>query len=211
MEVLIIIPVLAAFFAPMVFIGRWILTPIDWAAKSRKAPVRFSIGDFLCLFLALQLPLTAAYQFIDEEERRPFWLFTIVSWVVAPTIWYACARALSKAGVMNGRHRFIFLGLIMPAVYYGLIPFTVLTMFGVFGLFLGNELGFQRNAWLVLVWLALASAYFVSGVFSRWMLRQVHPAHDVSISHFELLAEEGSALSPALMDGSHRECDPAVG
>jgi hypothetical protein len=211
MEALIIIPVFAAIFAPIVFIGRWILTPIDRAAKLRIAPVRFSIGDFLCLFLALQLPLTAAYQIIDEEDRGPFWLFTIVSWIVAPTIWYACARALSKAGVMNGRHRFVFLGLIMPAVYYGLIPFTVLTVFGVVGLFLGNELGFQRNAWLVVSWLALASVYFFSGVFSRWMLLHVRPGNEVSISHFQTVAEEEPSLSPTLMDRSNRECDPAVG
>src|SRR5262245_34409327 len=126
-QVFLLIPMLAVIFAPIWFIGRWILAPIDQAGKSRKAPVRFSIGDFLCLFLALQLPLTGAYQFIDKEDRGPFWMVTFISWIVAPTIWWACARALSKAGVVNGRHRFVFLGLIMPAVYYGLIPFILLS------------------------------------------------------------------------------------
>ena len=48
--------------APIIWISRQILAPIDRAAKFRKAPVRFSIGDFLCLFLAIQIPLAAVHR-----------------------------------------------------------------------------------------------------------------------------------------------------
>ncbi len=47
---------IAAAIAPLIWVARTILAPIDRAAKFRVAPVSFSIGDFLCLFLAIQLP-----------------------------------------------------------------------------------------------------------------------------------------------------------
>jgi hypothetical protein len=197
MEVLIFIFVLAAIFTPIVFIGRWILAPIDRAAKSRKAPVRFSIGDFLCLFLAIQLPLAAVCGLPDEERRGPFWTFTIIAWIVAPTIWWACARALSKAGVLNGRHRFIFLGLVMPAVYYGLIPFIVLSELGAIAILLDDEFQFDRTAlWLTLVWLALASVYVLGGLFTRRMLQQAHGMAGVEIVAGEAVSNVQSALPP---------------
>jgi hypothetical protein len=161
---------IAAMFGPLAFVARWILSPIDRAAKFRKAPVRFSIGDFLCLFLAVQIPLTAIYRFVREGSEGAFWVFTIITWLVAPLIWFAAARALSKAGVTNGWHRFVCLGLIMPLVYYGLIPFTVigLSFFGV--LFDDPSMPY---VWLLPVWFTLAILFYVSGVFVRGMLQQV--------------------------------------
>src|SRR6476661_7003679 len=111
---------------PIFLIARQILAPIDRAAKFRKAPVRFSIGDFMCLFLAIQMPLAGAHRFLGQDTMEAYWTFTIVTWLVAPVIWYAGARTLSKAQVTTNSHRFVFLGLIMPLVYYGLVPFTVL-------------------------------------------------------------------------------------
>ena len=55
--------------APVVWIARRILAPIDRAAKFRKAAVRFSIGDFLCLFLAIQIPLAAVHRFIGKRHH----------------------------------------------------------------------------------------------------------------------------------------------
>ncbi len=103
----------------------WILSPIDQRRKSRKIPVRFSIGDFLCLFVILQPPLLASRflstRFVNEVEQRSFWTMTIIIWIIAPLIWFTCARALTRAEILNGLHRSVFLGLIVPLVYYGLI------------------------------------------------------------------------------------------
>jgi TRAP-type C4-dicarboxylate transport system permease large subunit len=88
---------IALSLAPIVWIARRILAPIDRAAKFRQAPVRFSIGDFLCLFLAIQIPLAGAHRFIGEETMEYYWTFTIVTWLVAPVIWFVGARTLSKA------------------------------------------------------------------------------------------------------------------
>ena len=193
---------LAVIFTPVVLIGRWILGPIDRAARFRQAPVRFSIGDFLCLFLAVQLPLTAAYQFVDEEDRGLFWVFSVSSWIIAPIIWWACARALSRAGVVNGRHRFIFLGLVMPVVYYGLLPFVLLAVIGVFALLAGGAGGrnqFDRYAyWLAPVWLMLAVVLFLCGLLTRWMMRQTNRGLNVECEDGESHPSVESELPAAL-------------
>ena len=164
---------LVALITPVFLIGKWILSPIDRAARFRNAPARFSLGDFLCLFLAVQLPLTAIYRLVEEDEKRLFWLFTVMTWIGAPLIWIACARTLSKAGVDNSKHRFVFIGLIMPFVYYGLVPFALLTLAGVASLFVDNvpSIGLRTGV-MALGWLLLAVVFFLSGLFTRRMLIQ---------------------------------------
>jgi hypothetical protein len=177
MEAILTLVVIAfLFLLPIIVVGRWILGPIDRAAKFREAPVRFSIGDFLCLFLAVQLPLTAIYQLVGKEERPLFWLFTIITWVIAPVIWFACARALSKAGVSQGKHRFLFLGLVMPLVYYGLVPFIFMSIAAVTVLTTRGPLYVFGQAvwvgWFVLAWFVLAVVFYVCGQYTRWIVRQ---------------------------------------
>jgi hypothetical protein len=166
-------------FVPIVLIGRWILGPIDRAARSREAPVRFSIGDFLCLFLAVQIPLTVIYQFVGEDERPLYWLFTIITWIMAPIIWFACARALSKAGVTANKHRVVFLGLVMPVVYYALVPFVILTIFGVGSLMTESAADTRQTAWLVAAWLALVGMFFACGLFTRWIVSHALPSEPI--------------------------------
>jgi hypothetical protein len=154
---------------PLVFIGWWILAPIDRAAKFRTAPMRFSVGDFLCLFLAIQIPLAFVYRFVGEDVSAYYWVLTILTWAIAPIIWIACGHTLSKAGITTSVHRFVFLGLIMPLVYYGLIPFTLLGLSFLAALFDPANVPFQ---WIGPAWLILAMLFFVSGLFVRKMLQQ---------------------------------------
>jgi hypothetical protein len=181
--------------APLIWIARRILSPIDRAAKFREAPVRFSIGDFLCLFLAIQIPLAAVYQFMGETTIQAYWTFTIVTWLVAPVIWFAGARALSKAQVTTSSHRFVFLGLIMPLVYYGLVPFTLLGF-----AFLGPLVSETNTPFrgLVLAWCVLAILFFVSGRYVKWMLQQVRSS-EPPISDRE---HENELFRAAMLDTS---------
>ena len=170
----IVVVGIALSLAPIVWIARRILAPIDSAAKFRQAPVRFSIGDFLCLFLAIQIPLAGAHRFIGEETVEFYWTFTIVTWLVAPVIWFVGARTLSKAQVTTNSHRFVFLGLIMPLVYYGLIPFTLLGL-----AFLAPLVGSPTTPfrWILPTWFILATLFFLSGRFVQRMLQQVPGAN----------------------------------
>jgi hypothetical protein len=157
--------------------------------------VRFSIGDFLCLFLAIQIPLAAVHGFLGPETMEAYWAFTIITWLVAPIIWYAGGQTLSKAQVTTGSHRFIFLGLIMPLVYYGLVPFTVLGL-----AFLAPLLGHTPTQfrWMLLAWIVLASLFFISGRFVRWMLQQV-PSDEPPISDRQ---HENELFGAAMLDTS---------
>lgn len=181
--------------APIIWLARHILAPIDRAAKFRKAPVRFSIGDFLCLFLAIQIPLAAVHRFMGPDTMEAYWTFTIITWLVAPIIWYAGGQTLSRAQVTTSSHRFVFLGLIMPLVYYGLVPFTVLGL-----AFLAPLLGHVPAQFRLqlLVWSVLAVLFFVSGRFVRWMLQQVESS-ELSISDRQ---HEDKLLRAAMLDTS---------
>jgi hypothetical protein len=181
--------------APLIWIARWILSPIDRAGKFHKAAVRFSIGDFLCLFLAIQIPLAAIHRFVGEDSTGTYWAFTIITWLLAPLIWFAGARALSKAQVIKSSHRFIFLGLIMPLVYYGLIPFTLLGLAFLAPLAGDNNSPFR---WLVPAWFVLAVLFFVSGRYVQWMLQQVQTS-EPPISDRE---HENELLRAAMSDTS---------
>lgn len=174
MEFVIFAIALALFVLGVVGIGKWILGPIDRAAKLRNAPVRFSIADFLCLFIVVQIPLAAAFQFSQEEETAAFyWLLTAITWIIAPVIWLAATRALSKAGVSAGRHRLMFMGLIVPIAYYGLIPFVIMSMAGPVAIFTNEWPRIDGFHWYIVVWLLLGVLLYLSGLFTQWLVRQV--------------------------------------
>jgi len=192
---LIVAAGIALALAPITWIARKILAPIDRAAKFRKAPVRFSIGDFLCLFLAIQIPLAAVHGFLGPETMDAYWAFTVITWLVAPIIWYFGGQTLSRAQVNASSHRFVFLGLIMPLVYYGLVPFTALGL-----AFLAPLLGYTptRFGWMPLAWIVLASLFFISARFVHWMLHQV-ASDEQPISDPQ---HESELFRPAMLDTS---------
>jgi hypothetical protein len=193
---------IALALAPLIWIARRILSPIDRAAKFRQAPVRFSLGDFLCLFLAIQIPLAAVYRFMGEATIGAYWTFTVITWLVAPVIWYAGARTLSKAQVTTNAHRFVFLGLIMPLVYYGLVPFTLLGLS-----FLAPLLGHTppQFRWMLFAWFVLSILFFISGRFVRWMLQQVESTQKLIRER----QQEDELFRTAMLDTSSAE--PAHG
>jgi hypothetical protein len=161
---------LVAIFGPSIFAARWILAPIDRAAKSRQAPARFSMGDFLCLFVIIQIPLAAVYRLNDDrDETQALWFPMVIVWLLGTVIWYMGSRTLSKAGVWHTGMRFIYLGLILPLVYYGLLPFTFLSVAGC-GIFFSD----RPIDWIttrgVAIWLLLGVLFGLSAWFTRWML-----------------------------------------
>lgn len=110
--------------------GIWILYPVDYVGRSRKFPTKFSLADFLCLFVTVQLPLSAVAWFqsrysgsLDFYEVQ--WLLVALAWILGPVIWLTAASAISRAGVYHGLPRVLFMGIIVPIVYYGLVPFAV--------------------------------------------------------------------------------------
>jgi hypothetical protein len=172
-KLVVVLAGLATLFGPLACIAIWILAPIDRVAKSRKAPVRFSIGDFLCLFVMIQVPLAGVYQLNNDDNSSSLWIATLAAWTLGVVIWYAGARTLSKAGVCRSGHRFVYLGLILPVVYYGLLPYTFLSWWLIFAPddYPAFE-GFTFGLWTTLTWWVLTVLYLLSAMFTRWMLKQ---------------------------------------
>jgi hypothetical protein len=124
------------------------------------------------LFLAIQIPLAIIYRFVDSDESQFYWLFTIATWIVGPVMWVTGARTLSKAGIEASGQRFVFLGLIMPIVYYGLLPFTILGI-RIALMLCGAESLSQFAFWMFATWGALAGLLALSAMFTARMMRQL--------------------------------------
>lgn len=179
-------------FVGLIFViawmGKWILGPIDRAAKLRQAPARVSIGDLLCLFVVVQLPLSLVSQLRGHQDTEVhFWILTVLAWVVAPIIWIACALALSRAGITSGKHRFAFMGLVLPVVYYGLIPFMVLSLIGVLACLFEGRLDLTRNWPWVIGWASLGLALFASGRYTNWLVRDLDQPLEIDANTIEPL------------------------
>jgi hypothetical protein len=165
---------LLATYLALTWTVRRILRPIDQAAKARNAPFRFSIGDFLCLFWFVQLPLAFVFQLDTEETALFYWALTVTIWAVAPLVWFTCATALSKAGISTGKHRIIVLALVVPLVYYGLFPFIGLSWVGAVSLALNGPQPVLQNFAAVALWFGIAIGLVVSGFYSPWVVREVN-------------------------------------
>jgi hypothetical protein len=170
----------AGLLVAIYFAGRWILGPIDRAAKARKVPARITLADILCLFLVVQLPMTLASSFRVEETEAYFWIFMILAWVIAPVIWISCAMTLSRAGISSGKARLLFMGLVLPIVYYGLTPFAVTTLIGVTWLMLGEGGERFRTPWIVAAWAFTAAALVGCGIYTNRLARQLEDSAPVA-------------------------------
>ncbi len=180
-----LVGILLILICPLMWTVHQILRPVDRAARERNLPFRFSLGDFLCLFWVVQLPLAFVYQLGgdrsgdgpgDEEVDQFYWILTAAVWAVAPLAWFTVARALSKAGVSAGLHRMIFLGVVLPTVYYGLFPFIGLSITVLVGL---SEEGRQyvlENKILSSLWILLGGSLIACGFYSPWMIRRAGDA-----------------------------------
>lgn len=155
--------------------AHWIIRPLDQRAKQRKADAHFSIADFFCLFIALQAPLAliAFYQNDDPYARGFFNTLTVLAWIIGPIIWVACSRTLSKAEVTTGSLRILFLGVVLPIVFYGLFPFCLGPVLAVLATVRNDGLLMFLWDWQVITgWSLLGVALIASGLTVRWILHR---------------------------------------
>jgi hypothetical protein len=169
----IVFGVILATALPLVWTVQRILRPVDRAAKQRNLPFRFSLGDFLCLFWVVQLPLAFVFQIEGEETATYYWTLMLLVWAIAPLVWITCARALSKAGITAGKHRIIFLAIVVPTVYYGLFPFIGMSLAGVVNSAIKGPQFLLQHGSAAAWWVVLVVALVVCGFYSPWMIRQV--------------------------------------
>jgi len=155
--------------------GRWILGPIDRAARRRISAPRITISDCLCLFVAVQLPLAFIRRIRSDETEAVFWSFAVLSWIIAPVIWISCARALSRGGITGGVHRFLFMALVLPVAYYGLVPFVLLTTAGAVQIVIGEGAYLVSRPWWILAWGLMGATIVAAGHYTNWLCRTTRP------------------------------------
>jgi hypothetical protein len=173
----LVVAILAFIVGPLMWTVHRILRPVDRAARARNLPFRFSLGDFLCLFWIVQLPLTFVYRFGDnrrgnDEADQFYWILLATVWGVAPLAWYTVARALSKAGVDVLLYRMVFLGIVLPTVYYGLFPFIGMSIAMMIGVSEKGLAYFLEYRLLATLWFVLALSLIACGFYSPWMIRR---------------------------------------
>lgn len=173
MELLGIPLVIFLIIAPIDWTVRRTLRPVDQAAKKGNQPFRFMVGDFLCLFWMIQLPLAAVAEIDASAAPVYFWEFFVLVWVLAPIVWVTCARALTKAGITGGLRRWIYLALIVPTVYYGLFPFIWLSMLLVGSTFFRIPITIVPMRAVLPWWIVIGTALIAAGLYTPRMIDQV--------------------------------------
>ena len=115
---------IAVLVAVIVLSGGWTLRPLDQAAKNSTRRPQFTLVDFFCLFILIQLPTGLIHGWLPDYPA--IWLLDAFAWGACGMMWWISVRTLSRAGVQNPWHRGIFLVLALPIAYFGSIVASVL-------------------------------------------------------------------------------------
>jgi hypothetical protein len=150
-------------------VARWIVGPVDDAAKARQAPARFYMIDalaFLTLFQAALVFPTWAHREGVTELAIPIGVMIVGA---AGAFWVGAIRALSRAGVHQALRRAIFVLLVLPAAGFG--------NFAVAGLALGCMASADRGESLASLlcfaaMISLVPALFFTRRVTLWVLAE---------------------------------------
>lgn len=163
-------------------IGRWIVGPLDRAARHRMRPTQFTMVDFLSLMFLFQLPMAAVRSWASMREERSVFVFYVFGWLATSAMWGMSVRTLSRAGIKNIWHRAIFLALVLPAAYFGSIAFTVIIALGSISLFLENSPWHNAAPGMFAAAGGLLLAFFLSARFVRKMVAASEEPDEFSLA-----------------------------
>lgn len=124
MEAIWLASVILAFALPA-WLVLAILGLLDRAAKDRKRPIQFTLGDFLCLFLLLQLATAAPY-WLNVRDSETTWEIYLIGWIVIGLLWCITVRTLSLAGIRKTWHRAVLLMVVIPGTIFAALAVPVL-------------------------------------------------------------------------------------
>lgn len=156
----------------LVTLGRFMLGPLDEAARGLMRPTQFTIADFLSLIFLLQLPTAILHALVARGEPSMLRVLDCFAWIICGLMWALSVRTLSRAGITRPRHRLVFLALVLPVAYFGTLVFVALTTTVFISLVdrhLRKELGGLQIAFMGTT-AALAVAFDLSAQFVRRMV-----------------------------------------
>jgi len=162
---------LAVVIGSIVAIARWILRPLDQAAKGRQAPAQFTLVDFLCLVFMAQLPTGLVQWMFHDSQYGGVAAIYVFAWIACGLLWWTAIRTLGRAGIHGTWRRAGFLALVLPTAVFGIIAFLPLS-FAVIAAAFSGELPWRglRFGLALLAEGALLAALYACGRYTRWLV-----------------------------------------
>jgi hypothetical protein len=179
-----VIGALASIFGAWLAVN-WVLGPLDRAAKNRFHPIQFTLADFLCLFVQIQLLLAVpAASFHGVDDRRPVIGITVGIIALVLLVWWTGVRTLSRAGVHDTRGRALTLVIGIPFGYslslsIPVVAFMMLEPLARPELRMGSRDGLPTGI-LFLAELAIIVSVWGLGIMTRRILRTAKPRPEMT-------------------------------
>lgn len=103
-------------FLMLGLLGKWIVGPMDRAARDVAAPTQFFMTDIVGLVLLLQIVtlLPAWIMHADADESNRAYAAGAFCWLAAGALWWASIESLSRAGVRRRWKRVLFSIFVLP-------------------------------------------------------------------------------------------------
>ncbi len=162
----------------IITIARWILRPLDQAAKGRNCPAQFTLLDVLCLVFMAQLPTGLVAWMFAGSPYGGVGLVYGFSWIACGLLWWTAVRALSRAGIRHVWHRAATLAFVLPVAVFGAIAFPPLVIVVTIATFSDGILSKRVGAglgWLILA--GLVALFYACGRYTRWLVASARTEH----------------------------------
>jgi len=159
---------------PIWFCQKWVLGPLDRAARGRRGPTQFFLADMFSLFVLVQVPLAMILGNARGLEAPSILALTVTAGVLvagAGSVWWFGVRTLSRAGIGVVWQRFIVVSAVIPVAFVGSLSVVFLPLFAM-------GLG---NIWLILVEIIVICVLYGLGRFVRWIVATAEARETVSL------------------------------
>jgi hypothetical protein len=114
---------LVAILGATVGVARWVLRPLDEAAKRSNSRLQFTLLDFFCLFALVQAPMAVIHGVVRHTPPAAMALMDVFAWFAVGSMWFLGVWAMSRAGVVRARDRCLFLLVVLPVSIISVLEF----------------------------------------------------------------------------------------
>ena len=147
---------------------RWVLGPLDRAARNRSYPVQFSLADFLCLFVQAQLVLAGpALLFRTMEVKTSAAMVSVLIVALVLVVWWTGVRTLSRAGVHGTLGRAFTLTIAIP---FGFAGAAAIPLLGISFLYTARASGLPAAGFCGLCTVPILGLEWLLGIATRRVL-----------------------------------------
>lgn len=121
MEFLIGILIWVAWLGAMLVLSGWVLGPLEQRGKRGQRRLQFTLGDWICLALMIQLWAAMVHSFVAIDGGGGALIMDIYGWGLGVILWFGVVQRLSAAGIRKTWYRGVALVVIYPLNVLGAI------------------------------------------------------------------------------------------